>query len=81
MLNLVKSSLKIGVEKPIKLLHVTDTHISDTDERDDERKRCICQNFDSEYIKNLRNSLHTCGKSATGSFLKSSGVSIFDNNG
>ena len=61
MLNLVKSSLKIGVEKPIKLLHVTDTHISDTDERDDERKRCICQNFDSEYIKkNFRDTIDYC---------------------
>ena len=61
MLNLVKSSLKIGLEKPIKLLHVTDTHISDTDERDDERKRCICQNFDSESIKkNFRDTIDYC---------------------
>ncbi len=34
-----KVSIEIGLEKPVKLLHITDTHLSYADERDDERKR------------------------------------------
>ncbi len=33
-----KSTIRIGLEKPVKLLHVTDTHLGFADERDDERK-------------------------------------------
>ncbi len=35
---LEKNTLKIGLEKPVKLLHVTDTHLVFVDERDNERK-------------------------------------------
>lgn len=35
---LEKSVVKIGLEKPVKILHVTDSHISFVDEYDNERK-------------------------------------------
>ena len=38
-MELLKNTIEIGLEKPVKLLHVTDTHLTLTDERDDERKR------------------------------------------
>ena len=37
-MELLKSTLYIGLEKPVKLLHVTDSHIARVDERDNERK-------------------------------------------
>ncbi|MBQ6066241.1 MAG: metallophosphoesterase [Clostridia bacterium] len=37
-MELIKSTVKIGLEKPVKLLHVTDSHIALADERDDARK-------------------------------------------
>ena len=40
-MKLERSVLKIGLVKPVKLLHVTDSHLTLTDERDDERKRAL----------------------------------------
>ena len=40
-MNLLKSTVEIGLEKPVKLLHVTDTHLALADERDDERKHAL----------------------------------------
>ena len=58
MLNLVKSSLEIGLEKPVKLLHATDTHICDLDERDDERRWHILRNDDVQKTRqNLRETI------------------------
>ena len=37
-MKILKSTLEIGLEKPIKILHVTDSHIALVDERDNERK-------------------------------------------
>ncbi|MCR5040602.1 MAG: metallophosphoesterase [Clostridia bacterium] len=37
-MELIKNTLKIGLDKPVKLLHVTDSHLALVDERDDERK-------------------------------------------
>jgi len=39
MQQIIKSTIEIGLEKPVKLLHVTDTHLSYADERDNERKQ------------------------------------------
>lgn len=39
MLQIVKNTIEIGLQKPVKLLHVTDTHLSYADERDDLRKQ------------------------------------------
>ena len=39
MIDIVKSSLKIGLDKPLKVLHVTDTHFNLVDGRDDARKQ------------------------------------------
>ena len=40
-MKLERSVLKIGLEKPVNLFHVTDSHIALSDERDDERKRAL----------------------------------------
>ena len=40
-MKLEKSTVKIGLDRPVRLLHVTDTHLTLTDERDDERKRAL----------------------------------------
>ena len=63
MLNLVKSSLEIGLEKPVKLLHVTDTHITEVDDRDNERKRAMCvRNPIAEITANFRETIDYCNK-------------------
>lgn len=43
-MTLEKTAIKIGIEKPFKLLHVTDTHLCMADERDDLRKRALAAN-------------------------------------
>ncbi|MBQ6066285.1 MAG: metallophosphoesterase [Clostridia bacterium] len=42
-MQLIRSTVTIGLEKPVKLLHVTDTHIALADERDDERKHALAK--------------------------------------
>ena len=42
-MKLVKSTVTIGLDKPVKLLHVTDTHLALADERDDERKHALAK--------------------------------------
>ena len=42
-MQLIKNTIKIGLERPVKLLHVTDTHIGLADERDDERKHALAK--------------------------------------
>ena len=37
-MKLIRSSLNVGLEKPLKILHVTDSHVALADERDNERK-------------------------------------------
>lgn len=41
MLSIEKTTIEIGLEKPLKVLHVTDSHIPLCDERDNEHKRAI----------------------------------------
>ncbi len=41
MLEIKKSSVEIGLAKSVKLLHVTDTHLCDIDERDDIHKHWV----------------------------------------
>ena len=41
MLNITKTTIEIGLEKPLKVLHVTDNHLPLCDERDNERKRAV----------------------------------------
>ncbi len=40
-MTLDKTTVKIGLERPLKIMHVTDTHIALADERDDEQKRAL----------------------------------------
>ncbi len=42
-MELLKSTLRIGLEKPVRLLHVTDTHLTYADEQDDERKHALAK--------------------------------------
>lgn len=42
-MELIKSTLQIGLENPIKILHVTDSHIALADERDNERKHALAK--------------------------------------
>ena len=46
-MELLKTTLDIGLEKPVKLLHVTDSHISYADEYDDELKYELAARFRS----------------------------------
>lgn len=42
-MNLEKTVIEIGLEKPLKILHVTDTHLALCDDRDDERKQALAR--------------------------------------
>lgn len=42
-MQLMQSTLSIGLEQPLKILHVTDSHIARADERDDERKHALAK--------------------------------------
>ena len=42
-MDLIRSTLHIGLERPLKLLHVTDTHVALADERDDARKHALAK--------------------------------------
>ncbi len=42
-MKLIKSTVTIGLEKPVKLLHLTDTHIALCDESEDERKQALAR--------------------------------------
>ncbi|MDO4740050.1 MAG: metallophosphoesterase [Eubacteriales bacterium] len=42
-MKLSKETIRIGLEKPFKVLHISDTHLTCADERDDERKRALAE--------------------------------------
>ncbi len=44
-MDIEKSTLHIGLEKPLKILHVTDSHIALCDDRDNERKKALARRF------------------------------------
>ena len=46
-MQLIKNELRIGLEKPLKLLHVTDSHVALADEHDDERKHALAKRMGS----------------------------------
>ncbi|MCR5206980.1 MAG: metallophosphoesterase [Eubacterium sp.] len=46
-MKLIKTGLNIGLEKPVKLLHVTDSHVAFADERDNERKHALAGRFNA----------------------------------
>ena len=46
-MELLQSTLQIGLERPLKILHVTDSHIALVDERDDARKHALAKRFSS----------------------------------
>ena len=43
-MNLIQTKIKIGVEKPFRFLHMSDTHFTLADERDDPRKIELAKN-------------------------------------
>ena len=58
-MQLEKNTLEIGLEKPIRILHVTDNHVAFADERDNERTRELVKSrrFDSNREKYLNEQL------------------------
>ncbi len=46
-MKLEKCTLHIGLEKPLKILHITDSHIALCDDRDNERKKALAKRFNS----------------------------------
>lgn len=46
-MQLLKSTVQIGLPRPVKLLHVTDTHLGLADDRDDARKHALAGRFPS----------------------------------
>ena len=42
-MKLIKNTITVGLEKPVRLLHVTDTHLCLVDERDNERKHALAK--------------------------------------
>ena len=52
---LEKLKITIGLERPVKLLHVTDTHLTLVDGRDDRRKRALANRFNSQEILKFLN--------------------------
>ena len=41
MLNITKTTIEIGLARPLKVLHITDSHLTLCDVRDDERKQAL----------------------------------------
>ena len=50
-MQLIKSTIHAGLEKPVKLLHVTDTHLGLVDDRDDERKHALARRLSTPEIE------------------------------
>ena len=46
-MELIKSTLNIGLERPLKVLHVTDSHVALVDDRDNERKHALAKRLGS----------------------------------
>ncbi len=46
-MQLIKNTICIGLDTPLKILHVTDSHLSYADERDNERKQELCKRLSS----------------------------------
>lgn len=42
-MELLKNTIAVGLEKPVRVLHVTDSHIARVDERDNERKHALAK--------------------------------------
>ena len=50
-MELLKTTVKIGLEKPVKILHVTDSHIDFVDDTDNERKHKLAGRMKNPDIK------------------------------
>ena len=48
-MKLSKLRIEIGLPEPVRLLHLTDTHLAFADERDDERKRELARRRSAEF--------------------------------
>ena len=43
-MNLIQNKIRVGAEKPLRFLHMSDTHFTLADERDDGRKIELAKN-------------------------------------
>jgi len=58
-MKLVRHNVPIGLEKPLKVLHISDNHLAYADERDDERKRALASSRQSSFGCKDDRDLHT----------------------
>ena len=62
-MNIIESTLRIGVEAPFQIIHISDTHLTYADMRDGERKvelargRKTCFPYDEEAVLQLAGDL------------------------
>ena len=50
-MELIKSEIRVGLDKPVKLLHVTDTHLDFADARDNARKQELAGRMSSPHAE------------------------------
>lgn len=43
IMNILQTEIKIGIEKPVTLMHISDTHLTLADNRDNERKNVLAK--------------------------------------
>lgn len=53
MIKKLTTTISVGAEKPFSLLHMSDTHLTLADERDDERKRTLAANRSGLFLEAL----------------------------
>ena len=46
-MELIKNTVRIGLDRPVRLLHVTDSHLGLVNDRDDARKHALAKRFSS----------------------------------
>lgn len=51
MVNVLHTVVEIGLEKPVKVLHITDTHITESNENDDQRMKDLIEMRRDTFVK------------------------------
>ena len=51
MVNVLHTVVEIGLEKPVKVLHITDTHITESNEKDDQRMKDLIEMRRDTFVK------------------------------
>ena len=57
-MNIEKSTLQLGLERPLKILHITDSHIALCDDRDNDRKKALAKRLgNADHVQYLEEQL------------------------